>query len=94
MGVATLIVAGTGLAYVISQFKWETLTTFWGNWLMVKLAFVGIILLIAAWHKWHLVPKLERLPIQNKVQGSIRFEIFIGVTILSATSVLSTLVSP
>lgn len=94
MGVATLIVAGTGLAYIISQFKWQTFTTFWGNWLMVKLAFVGIILLIAAWHKWHLVPKFQLHPIQNKMQRSITFEILIGMAVLSSTSVLSTLVSP
>lgn len=94
MGVATLIVAGTGLAYVISQFQWQTFTTFWGYWLLVKLAFVGIILLIAAWHKWHLVPKLQLHPIQNKLQRSITFEILIGMAVLSSTSVLSTLVSP
>ena len=54
--------------------------------------FVATILLLAAYHKFHLVDQGEINP--QKLRKSIRNEICIGVMILSITAMLSNVLGP
>ncbi|MGB0943808.1 MAG: copper resistance D family protein [Marinomonas sp.] len=92
--VPVLVLAGVGLIYLISRFELPLLMSNWGGFLLVKLAMVVGILGIAAWHKYKLVPHFLHKKGAEKMASSLKREILIGLSILTTTGVLSTLVSP
>lgn len=93
--VTLLLVAGTGmLIQLISSFD-DLFSTAYG-WLFIgKIALVLCILVFAAWHKFHLVPKLLQ---QEKghiaLRRSIMEESAVGLLVLITTSVVTTAVGP
>ncbi len=52
------------------------------------------ILLIAAYHKYHLVEEVQEEKVCHKLQSSIKNEIIIALIILTLTAVLSSALGP
>ena len=95
--VGLLAAVGVGVAYhLVGSFS-NLLFTGHGNILLLKLASVAAILLIAAKHKWRLVPGLTGDQVDKTAQtlkGSITIEMLIGLIVLLITAALSSLVGP
>jgi putative copper resistance protein D len=87
--VSLLIACGVGLLYLFFESPLELFTTQYGQAMLLKLMFVAGILLIAAYHKYHLVEEVQEEAIGHKLQKSIRNEMIIAVIILSITAVFS-----
>jgi copper resistance protein D len=92
--VGLLIVCGIGLLFLFFANPLELLTTQYGQALLLKLTFVVCILLIAAYHKYHLVEEVQEEACCHKLQKSIRNEMLIAVIILIITAVLSYFLGP
>lgn len=92
--VPLLLIAGLCLVYLITDFSLALLMTYWGGFLLAKLAIVAAILALAAWHKYRLVPDYLAALGSVKMAKSLRVEIYLGLGILAFSAVLSTLVSP
>jgi putative copper resistance protein D len=98
--VSLLILAGFILFYAISEFSIEVLLQPYGMTFLIKLLFVGALLLLAARHKLSLVPQLKGndqsdfYKSKNKLRRSIGVEMVIAAFVLVITSVFTTLVSP
>jgi len=92
--VPLLLIAGLCLVYLITDFSLALLITYWGGFLLAKLAIVAAILALAAWHKYRLVPDYLAPLGSFKMATSLRMEIYLGLGILAFSAVLSTLVSP
>jgi len=93
--VSLLIIAGILLAWALIGSINNLLTQTYGLSLLLKLGFVIAILLLAAWHKFKLTPKL--LTHSNAAIGmrrSIRIEMVIGLCILLITALLTTVLGP
>ena len=69
-------------------------TTQYGQVMLLKLIFVVSILLIAAYHKCHLVEEVQEEGTCHKLQKSIRNEMLIAVIILAITAVLTCILGP
>ena len=69
-------------------------TTSYGQVLLFKLILVNSILLLAARHKFKLVPALNNSTGREMLSKSISIEIVIALAILLTTSVLTSLVGP
>lgn len=96
--VALLAMTGT-YSYVDLGGSWSTLAgTAHGRWLLLKLALVGAMLLLAALHRWRLVPSLGRVlrggwqyrPLQA-LRHSLACEASLAVLVLACVAVLGTL---
>lgn len=72
----------------------EILTTNYGQLILLKLLFVSAMLLLGAWHKFFLVPKLKRQHHVDVLKRSISVEILVACFVLITTSVFTTLVGP
>ncbi len=90
-----LISTGMFMFYEVSGGIEKMLFSSYGQIFLVKLSIVGIILMIAAYHKWLLVPSIQhnneniyKLQKSLKVEGGIAWLIFI------VTSIFTTLISP
>lgn len=95
--VGLLVVVGGGVAYHLEMSFSNLLFTGHGNILLLKLASVAVILLIAAKHKWRLVPRLtgdQAVRTAQTLRWSITIEMMIGLIILLITAALSSLVGP
>ena len=92
--VGLLIVCGVALLYLFFASPLELFTTLYGQAMLLKLIFVVSILLIAAYHKYHLVEEVQEPAIGHKLQKSIRNEMLIAVIILAITAVLSSVLGP
>jgi len=93
VAVVCLLVAGIGLSYMLTGWT-SLLTTGYGGWLMLKLVLVLLILLLAAYHKFVLVPVLAETGDSDRLKRSIMLEKLLGVSIFAVTTVLTTLVGP
>lgn len=72
----------------------ELIDSPYGIALSLKLAFVLVILCVAALNKLVIVPGLLRSDSAAKLQASLRFEMGVALIILIATAYLSTIVGP
>ncbi|ETX11667.1 hypothetical protein MUS1_10070 [Marinomonas ushuaiensis DSM 15871] len=88
-----LILCGAWLSYVLTGWQgW--FSSDYVFWLLIKLALVFVILAIAAYHKWHLVPLVLKSNSAEKIQKSILIEKCVGVSILMVTALFTTFVGP
>ncbi|PKH02112.1 copper resistance protein CopD [Psychromonas sp. MB-3u-54] len=92
--VGILIACGIGLLYLFLENPLALLTTTYGLAMLLKLIFVGSILLIAAYHKFRLVEEIQQQAGIKKLQKSIKNEMLIAVVILTITAVLSSILGP
>lgn len=98
--VSLLIMAGLILFYSISEFSVAALLQPYGITLLIKILFVGGLLLLAARHKLSLVPKLNRgdqddfNKSNERLRRSIGIEMVIASIVLAVTAVFTTLVVP
>ena len=95
--VGLLVAVGIGVAYHLEGSFSNLLFTGHGNILLLKLASVAAILLLAAKHKWRLVPRLtgdQAFITAQTLRHSITIEMIIGLIILLITAALSSLVGP
>jgi putative copper resistance protein D len=93
IAVSILIICGAWMSYVLTG--WQNLfTSDYGFWFLVKLALVGLILMMAAYHKLRLVPLILRRGNTNLIQKSILMEKFLAASILIVTAIFTTLVGP
>jgi putative copper resistance protein D len=95
--VILVLLSGMGMVLMLFDSPTELLSSNYGIAVTIKLSLVAIILLIAAWHKFVLVPKLTiESPslAKQKLQKSIGFEALVGLLILATTAVLSSVLGP
>ena len=95
--VILVLLSGMGMVWMLFDSPTELFSSDYGIAVTIKLCLVAIILLIAAWHKLVLVPKLtiaNTLLAKQKLQKSIGLEALIAVLILATTAVLSSVLGP
>ena len=95
--VILVLLSGMGMVWMLFDSPTELFSSNYGIAVTIKLCLVAIILLIAAWHKLVLVPKLtiaNTLLAKQKLQKSIGLEALIAVLILATTAVLSSVLGP
>ena len=93
--VGVLIVAGTYLAVELVGSFDQLFTTSYGALLGLKLILVVHILVLAAFHKFIVVPSLiKNKQSRNSLVISIKVEMALGVAILITTGILTTLLGP
>ncbi len=93
--VAILIIAGTYLAFELTGGFAELTTTRYGQVLIIKLILVTLILLLAAYHKYKVVPSLlTNKKSRKSLIASIKIEMYLGASILVTTGILTTLLGP
>ncbi|MBO1895587.1 CopD family protein [Shewanella sp. BF02_Schw] len=95
--VILVLLSGMGMVWMLFDSPTELFSSNYGIAVTIKLSLVAIILLIAAWHKLVLVPKLTIANpslAKQKLQKSIGLEALIAVLILATTAVLSSVLGP
>lgn len=93
VAVLILIICGAWMSYVLTG--WQGLfSSDYGFWLLVKLALVVVILVMAAYHKLHLVPLILKRGNTFLIQKSILMEKMIASSILVVTAIFTTFVGP
>lgn len=95
--VILVLLSGMGMVWMLFDSPTELFSSDYGIAVTIKLCLVAIILLIAAWHKLVLVPKLTIANpslAKQKLQKSIGLEALIAVLILATTAVLSSVLGP
>jgi len=94
ISVLLLIICGSLLGLeLVGSFE-ALLFTAYGQGIAIKLLMVSLILLIAAYHKWQLVPALLSKQSSEALASSIKIEMHLGLIILGITTVASTLTGP
>jgi putative copper resistance protein D len=92
-----VMLSGIGMLWMVFDSPNELLSSDYGNAITIKLSLVSIILLIAALHKFILVPQLgiaTKIHAKRKLQKSIALEALVAVLILVTTAVLSSVLGP
>ena len=92
--VGLLVIAGGIISYHLEGSFSNLLDTDHGNFLLLKLGTVAIILSIAALHKFRYVPKLSSPKSVATLKRSITIEMGIGFIILLLTAVMSSVTGP
>jgi putative copper resistance protein D len=95
--VILVLLSGMGMVWMLFDSPTELLSSDYGIAVTIKLSLVAIILLIAAWHKFILVPNLTifTAPLaKRKLQKSIGLEALVALIILATTAVLSSVLGP
>jgi len=92
--VLLLIICGVILLFRFVDTLTELFTTGYGQLIILKLLLVSSMLLLAAWHKLVLVPKLIQQHNIKSLQKSIAIETIIGVLVIVVTSIFTTIVGP
>lgn len=92
---AVLLLFGGGLYMSYQLTGWTNLfSNVYGILLVIKVFLVGVILLLAALHKFVLVPQLQQTKKAEKLKRSIFLEKVVGASIFAITTILTTLVGP
>lgn len=87
--VFVLILCGAWMSYILTGWQgW--FSSNYGFWLLIKLALVVVILAMAAYHKWHLVPLVLKTNNTKNIQKSILIEKCVGASILMVTALFTT----
>ncbi|MEQ8315094.1 MAG: CopD family protein [Gammaproteobacteria bacterium] len=92
--VLVVLVSGAIIIFQLLNNVSEMVSTAYGRGLLIKLLGVCLLLLLAARHKFILVPNLNSEAEMFRLQRSIAVEIAIGVCVLAATSYSTTAVGP
>ncbi|WP_417533129.1 copper resistance D family protein [Marinobacterium stanieri] len=92
--VLLVLVAGMMLSYRLTGWSTDLVNSRYGYWLMLKVALVGAILALAAFHKLYLVPALKHVGDARSMKRSLLLEKAVGMAILAVTTVLAVLVGP
>ncbi|WP_314340562.1 copper resistance D family protein [Acinetobacter guillouiae] len=90
--VGILILCGITIAFFLFKDLNTLIYTSYGHGFVLKLAFVGSILLLAAFNKWFLTPRLEEPLFAQYLSCAILFEMYLGLLILLTTSYITTVV--
>lgn len=91
--VSVLILCGAWMSYALTGWQgW--FSSEYGFWLLIKLALVVVILALAAYHKWYLVPLVLKKNNTESIQRSILVEKCVGTSILMVTALFTTFVGP
>jgi putative copper resistance protein D len=90
--VGILILCGITIALFLFKDLNTLIYTSYGHGFVLKLAFVGSILLLAAFNKWFLTPRLEEPLFAQYLSCAILFEMYLGLLILLTTSYITTVV--
>ena len=93
VAVLILIICGAWMSYVLTGWQ-DLFSSDYGFWLLVKLALVVVILVMAAYHKLHLVPLILKRGNTFLIQKSILMEKMIASSILVVTAIFTTFVGP
>ncbi|ABE56818.1 copper resistance D [Shewanella denitrificans OS217] len=101
MIVSLVLATGAALVWMLFDSPMELIDSDYGRAILLKLSLIVLILLIAALHKFILVPKLESpLSVEAehsariKLKRSIAIEAMIGALILAVTVMLSSVLGP
>jgi copper resistance protein D len=101
MIVSLVLATGAALVWMLFDSPMELIDSDYGRAILLKLSLIVLILLIAALHKFILVPKLESpLSVEAehsariKLKRSIAIEAMIGAFILAVTVMLSSVLGP
>ncbi|MCX5466361.1 copper resistance D family protein [Acinetobacter nematophilus] len=90
--VGLLIVCGASVAVLLLKDIDTLISSPYGNGFMLKIAFVGCILLLAAFNKWFFTPQLHKPQFGRYLGYAIVFEMSIGLMILFTTAYITTVV--
>ncbi len=90
--VVILISCGLWLSYQIVDGFMALFNSPYGNTLLIKIFIVSTMLGIAATNKLYWVPKLDQKRYHQGLSRFIVFEIIVGITILSVTGIMTTVV--
>jgi len=90
--VGILILCGITIAVLLFKDLNTLIYTSYGHGFSLKLLFVGCILLLAAFNKWFLTPRLEEPLFAQYLSCAILFEMYLGLLILLTTSYITTVV--
>jgi putative copper resistance protein D len=91
--VLLVVLAGLYLSYQLTA--WNNLfTSSYGLFLIIKLILVLLLLVLAALHKFVLVPQLLSLQTASRLKRSLLIEKYVGAGVYTITTVLTTLVGP
>tara|TARA_B100000963_G_scaffold182216_1_gene158493 strand:+ start:2093 stop:2968 length:876 start_codon:yes stop_codon:yes gene_type:complete len=90
--VGLLLSAGFTYAYVLLEDFSLVFSSNYGNTLLIKIGLVGLLLSLAAFNKFKLIPSLEENFMQGvkKFKSSVQIEIFLASLILFTSSLLTT----
>ena len=94
MPVCVIVLSGATMAYTLFNSFDAVYQTRYGQLLLLKLALVACILLIAAHHKWFLVPELKASLSRTRLSRSIGFEMLFMTVVFIITAALTTVLSP
>ena len=91
--IVLLILTGVGMIYSLADLPEALYHTLYGNLFMVKASLVLVMLCLATWHKWFLVPRLVNNTPETVVR-SIQVESIIALIVLLTTAVFTTFTGP
>lgn len=91
---AGVVVAGSALTWALARHPRALVSTDWGWTWVVKVGLVAVVLAIAAYNRWRLVPLVDRagsdgVTARSQLSSTMRAEVSILVLILATTAVLS-----
>lgn len=89
-----LLIAGTWLSLELFETLDALLFTQYGQTLLIKLVFVVSILILAAKHKYMIVPKLKNNTGKSILARSITIEMVLALALLLVTAGLTSVVGP
>ena len=92
--IAVLLASGITLILQYIDTVAELFTSNYGQLILLKLLLVSVMLMLGAWHKLSLVPKITEADHVLTLKRSISIEMFIALTVLIITSIFTTLVGP
>jgi copper resistance protein D len=91
--VPLILVAGLTMAWLLAG-SLSVLDKPYGELLIAKLASFGLLLILAAYNKWRLVPAFEQAPSDSSLRRSMAAEYVLIVAVLAVTAVLTAFYSP
>lgn len=93
--VVTAGLAATGAAAAWLVLEGRLPSPAYGGWFLAKIALAGAALLVAAWNRWVLTPRLAAAPnAQGRMGFTITIELLLVASVLAMTAVLTTFSSP
>lgn len=93
--VAFLVTSGAIIGYQLTGSLAALFGTSYGQGFVIKPFLIGGIMLLALWHKMHLVPSLLNRPKAHQMLArSITVEMLLGIAIFLTTAVITTVTGP
>ncbi|GGW81876.1 copper resistance D family protein [Alteromonas halophila] len=92
--VSTLVLLGIYMAYTLFTSPEDLIQSQYGLTFLSKMLIVGLLLLLAARHRFVLVPTMQNADDKAQLKRSINIEILLAFTLLLITSVLTSVVGP